>query len=117
MRRILAVLMCILICALPLSVGSIASEETESTSFVFEIDVNERYTDIIDATEDEEFYKLFGENKEEQQAEKNRNIYIAVLISALVVSVVVLIVSLKRVPKEEDVDISGQNKNKKSKEK
>lgn len=115
MRRILAVVICILMflpCCIPFASAK-NDEETESTSFVFEIDVNERYTDIIEATEDEEFYKLFVENGEEKQAENNRNIYIAVLMSALVVSVIVLVVSLKRVPKEDEIDVSGQNKMKK----
>ncbi|MBE6799997.1 MAG: hypothetical protein E7529_02190 [Ruminococcaceae bacterium] len=117
MKRIISVAICLLMllpCCIPFASAK-KEKETESTSFVFEIDVNQRYTDIIDATEDAEYYQLHNNEDEEKQAQTRRNTYIAVLISALVVSVIVLIVSLKRVPKEEDVDISGQNKIKKDK--
>lgn len=117
MKKILAVAVCLLMllpCCVPFASAKKESE-TESTSFVFEVNVNERYTDIIDATEDAEYYQFHNNEDEEKQAQTRRNTYIAVLISALVVSVIVLIVSLKRVPKEEDVDISGKNKIKKDK--
>ncbi len=83
---------------------------TETTEFVLEIDVNERYTDIFDDTD--------GTETEETNEEKGtgKTVYIAILCAALVVSVVILAVSLKRVPKEEDIDISGQNKIRKDKE-
>lgn len=83
---------------------------TETTEFVLDIDVNERYTDIFDDTD--------GNETEETDEEKGtgKTVYIAILCAALVVSVVILAVSLKRVPKEEDIDISGQNKIRKDKE-
>lgn len=83
---------------------------TETTEFVLGIDVNERYTDIFDDTD--------GTETEETDEEKGtgKTVYIAILCAALVVSVVILAVSLKRVPKEEDIDISGQNKIRKDKE-
>lgn len=116
MKKI-AVLICALLCLLPLSVGCVAAkEETAATSFVFEVDVNERYTDIIDATEDEEFYKIYNKENEEKQAQTRRNTYIAVLVSALVVSVIVLVVSLKRVPKEDEIMLESESKNGKNKE-
>ncbi len=82
--------------------------QEKTTEFVLEVDVNKRYTDFANEAEEE-----FDEQKEEQDAKKT--IYIAVLCAALVVSVVILAVSLKRVPKEDDIDISGQNKIKKDK--
>ena len=115
MKRILAIAICLLMilpCCLPLASAKKADSE-ESTSFVFEVDVNERYTDIIDATDDAEYYQYFNNEDEEKQAQVQRNTYIAVLVAALVVSVIVLIVSLKRVPKEDEIDISGQKKSKK----
>ncbi len=118
MKRIISVTICLLMllpCCIPFASAK-KEKETESTSFVFEVNVNERYTDIIDATDDAEYYQIYNNEDEDKQAQTRRNTYIAVLISALVVSVIILIVSLKRVPKEEDVDISGQNKNRKSKE-
>lgn len=85
------------------------TKKVETTEFVLEIDVNKRYTNFANEAEDE-----FNEEKEEQNTKKT--VYIAILSAALVVSVVILAVSLKRVPKEEDIDISGQNKIKKDKE-
>lgn len=81
----------------------------ETTEFVLEVDVNKRYTNFANEAEEE-----FNEEKEENNTKKT--VYIAILSAALVVSVVILAVSLKRVPKEEDIDISGQNKIKKDKE-
>ena len=92
---------------------AVAANEAD---FQLTIDVNERYTDIIDATEDEEFYKIYNNENEEKQAQTRRNTYIAVLVSALVVSVIVLVVSLKRVPKEDEIMLESENKNGKNKE-
>ncbi|MGN1316640.1 MAG: hypothetical protein ACI4VW_06190 [Acutalibacteraceae bacterium] len=80
-----------------------------TTEFVLDLDVNERYTDIFDETES------FITGKTEEEKESSKTVYIAILCAALVVSVVILAVSLKRVPKEEDIDISGQNKTRKDK--
>lgn len=110
MKKIIVTVICALMCLLPLTVGGIAAKETEETSFVFEVDVNQRYTDIIEATEDAEFYQLYNNEDEEKQAQANRNTYIAVLVAALVVSVVILIVSLKRVPKEDEITLEGESK-------
>ena len=115
-KRILAIL-CAILCMFSISVCAFAEKDTtESTSFVFKVDVNERYTDIIDATDDAEYYQLYNNEDEEKQAQAKRNTYIAVLVAALAVSVVVLVVSLKRVPKQEEIDVSGENKIKKDKE-
>lgn len=116
MKKVIITVICALICLLPLTVGGAAAKETESTSFVFEVDVNQRYTDIIDATDDPEFYKFYNNEDEEKQAERNRNTYIAVLVAALVVAVIILVVSLKRVPKEDEITIDEDKTNKKSKE-
>lgn len=81
-----------------------------TTEFVLDLDVNERYTDIFDDTDG------YVTGKTEEEKESSKTVYIAILCAALVVSVVILAVSLKRVPKEEDIDISGQNKIRKDKE-
>ena len=86
------------------------SSTANTTEFVLDIDVNERYTDIFD---DKDGYVT---EKTEEEKESSKTVYIAILCAALVVSVVILAVSLKRVPKEEDIDISGQNKIRKDKE-
>lgn len=74
----------------------------ETTEFVLEFDVNKRYTDISDDTQTEE------ENDGETLRDPKKTAYIAVLCAALAVAIVVLAVSLKRVPKEENIDISGK---------
>lgn len=81
-----------------------ASEET--TEFVLEIDVNKRYTDFVEDTDG----LVEASSEDKKMTEGQKTVYIAVLVAALVVSVVVLAVSVKRVPKEEDIDISGENK-------
>lgn len=86
------------------------SSTANTTEFVLDIDVNERYTDIFDDTDGH------VTEKTEEEKESSKTVYIAILCAALVVSVVILAVSLKRVPKEEDIDISGQNKIRKDKE-
>lgn len=86
------------------------SSTANTTEFVLDIDVNERYTDIFDDTDG------YVTEKTEEEKESSKTVYIAILCAALVVSVVILAVSLKRVPKEEDIDISGQNKIRKDKE-
>ena len=108
MKKVIVAVICALICFLPLTVGAAAAKETESTTFVFKVDVNERYTDIVEATDDAEYYQLHNDEDEIQRAQTKRNTYIAVLIAALIVSVVILIVSLKRVPKEDDISIEGR---------
>ena len=87
-----------------------AKKKTETTEFVLEIDVNKRYTNFANETQADEV-----QEKEDEKIDGKKSVYIAILCAALVVSVVILAVSLKRVPKEEDIDISGQSKNKKGK--
>lgn len=92
----------------------IAFAEAEEGELELTIDVNKRYTDISEEAESDNLF-LYGE-KEEETKNAKRNTYIAVLSVALVVAVIILVVSLKRVPKEEDIDVSGaeeKNKNKK----
>ena len=85
------------------------TEAEETTEFVLEIDVNKRYTDIVEDSDG--MLEVTEDDKE--LSDNQKTVYIAVLVSALVISVVILAVSIKRVPKEEDIDISGQNKKKK----
>lgn len=82
----------------------------KTTEFVLEVDVNKRYTNFADETEPDEI-----QEKENEKINGRKTVYIAILCAALVVSVVVLAVSLKRVPKEDEIDISGQKKIKKKK--
>ncbi len=116
MKKIISVLLCAMLLLSNASFTAFAGEKDEAeetTEFVLELDVNKRYTDFVEDTDG-----LIEDDTEEKKemTEGQKTVYIAVLVSALVVSVVILAVSLKRVPKEEDIDISGENKKKKSKE-
>lgn len=112
MKKILAVVLCLLV-LLPVCVP-FASAKKEETEIEFTLDVNERYTDIIEVSEGD-IHQNVGKTDDEKNSESKRIVYIAVLVAALVVSVIILIVTLKRVPAEEDVDISGTGKNRKPK--
>lgn len=128
MKKIITVLLCVVMLLGVLSFSSFAVDElteapqttnvpettktVQTTEFVLEVDVNKRYTNFADETQADEI-----QEQENEKIDGRKTLYIAVLCAALAVSVVVLAVSLKRVPKEEDIDISGQNKVKKKKEK
>ena len=110
-KKVLAVLLFTLVLFTMCSSVVVAAEEGEME---LTIDVNRRYTDIAEQAENDNLF-LYGE-KEEEEKNTKRNTYIAVLSVALVVSVIILVISLKRVPKEDDIDVSGaeeKNKNKK----
>ncbi len=111
MKKIISVLLCamLLLSAFSFTAFAAKDEAEDTTEFVLEIDVNKRFTDFV---EDSEGLVEATKDKKEM-TEGQKTVYIAVLVSALVVSVVILAVSVKRVPKEEDIDISGQNKKKK----
>ncbi len=126
MKKAIALLLCgvlfVGMCSLSASAQTTTSEEitesttiittskkAETTEFVLEVDVNKRFTDFANEPED-----VVSEKNTEKDG-KNKA-YIAVLCAALVVSVVILAVSLKRVPKEEDIDISGNGRAGKKKE-
>ncbi len=113
MKKILAILLCVMVvfpCCLPFAAAK-KETETQTTEFKFTLDVNERYTDIKELDEDD-IHNAVGKTEDEQKKESKRIIYISVLVAALVVSVVVLVVTLKRVPDEDEVDISGTGKKK-----
>lgn len=115
MKRIISVLLCVMLLLSGASFTAFAGEDKdktdETTEFVLEIDVNKRYTDFVEDTDG----LIEDTTEKKQMSEGQKTVYIAVLVSALVVSVVILAVSLKRVPKEEDIDISGEDKKEKTK--
>lgn len=113
MKKFLSVFFSVIVLISAFSFSALAAKEDneteKETELILEIDVNKRYTDIVEDTDG-----LITDSKDEKGISDNqKTVYIAVLCAALVVSVVVLVVSLKKVPKEEDIDISGQNKIKK----
>ncbi len=116
MKKALAVLICVLV-LLPccVSLASAKKETEKETEIEFTLDYNQRYTDIIEVSDGDILNSVADYNKENK--ESKRIVYIAVLVSALVVSVVILIVTLKRVPEEKDVDISGTGKKRVEKDK
>ncbi len=114
MKKIISVLLCAVLLFGAFSFSAFAAKEntkTEETELVLEIDVNKRYTDIVEETDG----MVTSVEEKKELSDNHKMVYIAILCAALVVSVVILAVSLKKVPKEEDIDISGQNKIKKDK--
>ena len=109
MKKILAVVLCMLM-LLPSCIPFAAAKKAKETEVEFTLNLSERYTDIIEVSEGD---ILAGVAEKDENSESKRIVYIAVLVSALVVAVVILVVTLKRVPDEEDVDISGTGKKKK----
>lgn len=100
MKKIIVLLLCV-IPMFSLMVPVYAEEETSEFDFQLEIDVNKRYTDISEMDEyNEEFFQDAFED--EKIKESNKIIYIAILSVLLVIAVIVLIVSLRRVPDAED---------------
>lgn len=103
MKKIIALLLC-LVALGSLCVTACAVTETETEAeFELEIDVEKRYTNI---SEMDDYHKTFldVETKEEETKETNKMIYIGVLCVLLVVAVVILVVSLKRVPSLEEAE-------------
>lgn len=127
MKKIITILVCGVVLLSAFSFSAFATESTisitettkivetteaaKTTEFVLKIDVNERYTNFADETEPDEV-----QERENEKINDKKAVYIAILCAALVVSVVILVVTLKKVPKEDDIDISGKNKSKKDKE-
>jgi len=107
MKKILAILLCVLVilpCCLPFA----AAKKEEKKEVEFTLDLNERYTDIVEVSEGDILYGVANNQKEDNTSK--RTVYIAVLVTALVISVIILIVTLRRVPDEDEVDISGTGK-------
>ena len=92
----------------------VAFAEAEEGELELTIDVNKRYTDIAEEAESDNLF-LYGE-KEEEEKNVKRNTYVAVLSVALVIAIIILVITLRRVPKEEDIDVSGAEENKNKKE-
>lgn len=111
-KRFLAILFSVLV--LFTMCTPVAFAVTEEGELELTIDVNERYTDIAEEAESDNLF-LYGE-KEEEEKNVKRNTYVAVLSVALVISIIILVITLRRVPKEEDIDVSGAEENKNKKE-
>ena len=89
---------------------SVVCMGSEEDGLTFTVDVNERYTDISELGEGE---NLFGTNPDKEERETKKTIYISVLVVALVISVIVLVLALKRVPDEKNIQLIGDNPKKK----
>lgn len=106
MKKILAVLITLMVLVGTLAPCVLAAEEAE---FQLTIDVNERYTDISETVEGND---LFGyREKEQKEKETKRNTFIAILTVALVVAVIILVITLKRVPDEKNIKIGDSSGN------
>ena len=83
---ILVLIACISVFVVPVSA---------SGDFEFPIDVNERYTDISYVDETNVYGEVVTE-EDTQELENKKTIYIAVLSVLLVISIIILIVTLKK---------------------
>ena len=109
MKKIISVLLCVIVILGAFSFSSVDAKDKKAekeTEFVLEIDVNERYTNFVEDTDG----LVDSTIPKKEMSESQKTVYIAILVAALVVSIVILAVSVKRVPKEEDIDISGKKK-------
>ncbi len=103
MKKIIALLLCLVaLGSLCVTVCAVTEAET-AAEFELEIDVEKRYTNI---SEMDDYHKTFldVETEEEETKETNKMMYIGVLCALLVVAVVILVVSLKRVPSLEEAE-------------
>jgi hypothetical protein len=110
MKKILAVVLCLLV-LLPCCVPFASAKKKAEDEVEFTLNLSERYTDILEVSEGDIHASV---DKSDENTESKRIVYIALLSSALVVSIVILVVTLKRVPDEENIDISGTGKKKKT---
>lgn len=101
-KRILAVFFSVLVVFTMCCPLALAADEGE---LELTLDVNKRYTDISDEAESDNLF-LYGE-QEQKEKDTKRNTYIGVLSVALIIAVVILVITLKKVPKEDDIDVSG----------
>lgn len=109
--KILSVLMCVIVFFGAVSPIAFAVEET--TVMPFTVDPEKRVTDITELEEGENPFNFTQKEKEQRQ---NRKImYIVVLCIALVAAIVVLVFNLRKIPDEEDMVLGDSKKNDKSK--
>ncbi len=112
MKKCFSILIALIVLLGVLTPCTVAADEAD---FQLTIDVNERYTDISDTVEGED---VFGyRTTQAKEKETRRATYIAILSVALVAAVIILIVTVRRVPKEDDIKIGdGANKEENKKE-
>ena len=111
---ILAVIICIPFISLAVSAAAETTAQSGEGEFRLTVDVNKRETNIV---EDENgILGLITDDSEKQQKEANKKIYIAVLSVLLVIAVIVLVVSLRRVPDEEDIELDDDSADAEKKE-
>lgn len=97
-KTILSLIMCIII-VFGASVS--VSAEPDLT-----LDFNKRYTDISEVGEiDDPFLET---NKNSQEKEQKRNIYVIILSVCLVVAIGVFVYTLRKVPDEKSLQEKGQ---------
>ncbi len=103
MKKVIALLLCLITLNSFCVVGYATTIEA-TTEFRLEIDVEKRYTDI---SEMDDYHKAFLDVVDETEDKKDsrKMVYIAILSVLLVAAIVILVVSLKRVPSEEDGDL------------
>lgn len=98
MKKIIAIILCIMTL---LSFSAPVCLATDGDELELTIDVNRRYTNISEMDENEPF---LSKSEETQQKERNKKVYIAVLVTLLIISIGILIYTLKKVPSEKEIE-------------
>ena len=98
MKKIIALLLCILAFCSVITPVCLAAEDEEIR---ITLDVNERYTNISEIDDDDPY---LGKSEETLQKDKNKKVYIAVLVILLVISLGILVYTLRKVPSEKGIE-------------
>jgi hypothetical protein len=99
MKKIIALTLCVLTLLTVTAPVCLAAESDDE--IMITLDVNERYTDISEMNEDDPY---LSKSEETLEKERNKKVYIAVLVILLVVSLGVLVYTLKKVPSEKEIE-------------
>ena len=99
MKKIVCLLLCVITLGSVVAPVCFASEKDEE--IMITLDVNERYTDISEMNEDDPF---LSKSEETLNKERNKKVYIAVLVVLLLVSLCILLYTLKKVPSEKEIE-------------
>ena len=108
MKKFVAILLCV-VTLMGVAMPVCYAEEIEIT-----LDVNKRYTNISEMDEDDPF---MSKTDETLRKERNKKVYVTVLVTLLIIAVGVLIYTLKKVPSEKQIEAADTKKilgNKKS---
>ncbi len=96
MKKIVSIILCVFV-LFTVCAPACFAEELE---FELTIDVNKRYTDISMMEDD----PYLSQGSQAEKDEQNKTLYIIILLVLLVISVCVLVFTLKKVPTEKEIE-------------